>query len=358
MRIAIKLPLLALVLLAACAAPVDPPEDAEVQASEDELRSEEESFAPLEATDDELARAAISAPPATSELTLFAIPAPRLVGLSWKSPGALARRTLINEGLGFSHAIGHAGVRVDCAATPSRPAARFQGAMTNIGDDFRPMVLKEKAGLGVLFRTIPGELESEESLQSSLDERYANGRVSFLRIKIDDAVCHGLLDYEKEYDARDIEKVYGFVRPLYQEGSGCSAFAMSFLRLAGLIEPYMADEWKFDVRVPMTLVGGETNPGNRVTVLRLLLLGRPWARPDEPHLRVNGWDPTLMFKSLRLRAKSALRDGSAPVEKRGRALGLVVDRRGAAPSTALASGAFFSGAPSTSDPVRFLTADP
>ncbi len=339
----------------ACGAAPDAAQDV---ATEAQIASETESFASLDPTDDDLARATPEARAFDDELTMFAIPSPKLTGLNWSSPGAVARRTLINEGLGLARAIGHAAVRVDCAATATRPAAHFQGSMTSTGNEFRDMVMTEQAGLGVLFRTVPGALEKEEVLQSTLDGRYADdGRVAFLRMGISSAVCHGLLDYVKDYDARDVEKNYGFVRPSFQEGGGCSAFTLSFLKLANLVEPYMRKEWKFDVLMPMTLIGGTTNPGNKVSVARLLVLGRPWATADEPHLRINGWDPTLMFKSIRTRTKGALENGSAHVEKRGRALGLVLDRRSVIPSDALTTGHYFQGNPSTTDPARFLTAD-
>lgn len=325
-------------------------------ATADELAaSEEESFADLDASGSELARAK-EGEAFDNELTMFALPAPRLIGLSWKSPGALARRTLINEGLSFSRAIGHAGLRVQCAATADRPAAHFQGSMTSTGDEFRTMVLKEKAGLGVLFRTVPGKVEPEDALQKSLDERYQNGRVSYLRMGISSETCHQLLDYAKEYEARGIGGQYGFVRPLHQEGAGCSAFTMSFLKLANLVEPRM-NAWKFDVKVPMSVLGGETNPGNEVGVARLLLLTRGWAGANEANLRINGWDPTLMFKSVRLWAKSALKDGSEVVEKRGKALGIVLDRRDVQATPELLDGSFFRGTPDLQNDARFLTAD-
>lgn len=344
-------------LLGGCSAETGEPDDGGGQVSEEELRSEEESFTPLEATDAELTRAKEPERTFDHELTLFAIPAPKLVSLSWKSPGGLARRTLINEGFGFSRAIGHVFVRVDCGAIAGKPATSRQVGQTSTGDEFRTMVLKEKAGLGVLFRTVPGALETEVELDATLKDRYASGRIGTIRYGISGEACHALLDYVKEYDKRDVEDEYGFVRPLYQEGSGCSAFGMSFLRLAGLMEPYMGQEWKFDVRIPMTLIGGTTNPGNEVSVARLFTLGRGWASPTEPHLRLNGWDPTLMYKSIELRAKQGLKDGSVKVEKRGRALGLVVDKRTATPSPRLTSREFFSGPPAPNDAKRFLTAD-
>ena len=295
----------------ACGSGAGPTDDN--TAPEAQTATDGASLAPLDSTQDELARASQETRAFEHELTMFAIPAPKLTGLSWATPGSLARGTLFNEGLGLSRGIGHAAVRVDCGATADKPAAHFQGSMTDTGNEFRDMVITEQAGLGVLLRTVAGELEKEEVLQSTLDSRYADdGRVAFLRIGISSDVCRGLLDYVKDYDARDVEKNYGFVRPSFQEGAGCSAFTLSFMKLANLVEPYMNAEWKFDVLIPMTLIGGASNPGNKVPVTRLLMLGRPWATPAEPHVRLNGWDPTLMYKSIRTRTKNALANGSTP----------------------------------------------
>lgn len=322
----------------ACAAPAGEEEHAPSEAQADELRADDEqSFEAYDATDAELAAASDPAP-LDDELTLYAIPAPRLFGLSWKRPGGLARRTLLNTGLGFSRAIGHAAVRVSCGGET------FMGSVTDTGDEFRAMVLEEKAGLGILFRTVPGTMEKPEELQPTLDERYRNGRISFIRFAIPKDTCRGLLQYAKAFAAANIAKEYGFVRPLYREGAGCSAFSMAFLELANLDEPRFREAWSFDVRVPMTLIGGKDNPGNDVTVLRLLTTTRPWARVDEPHMRLVGWDPTKMFTSIRTLAREAARAGQ-PVEKRGRALGLVLDRRAVTPRPELANRTFWAGSP-------------
>lgn len=319
---------------AACAAPEDEP-DAESESQEADLSSDdEESFADYDATDDELAKAA-PASPMDYEMTLFAIPAPRLVGLKWKRPGGLARRTLISNGLGLSRSLGHAAVRVSCGG------AHFQGSVVDTGDEFRTMVLKEKAGLGVLFRTVPGALEAEDELQPTLDERYRNGRLSFIRFRLSPETCHALLGYAKAFEQANVASQYGFVRPLYREGAGCSAFSMAFLELANLDEPRFRDAWSFDVRVPMSLIGGKDNPGNKVSVLELFMTFRPWATETEPHMRLVGWDPTKMFTSIRKWARA----GGEPTEKRGRALGIVLDRTNVAPRPELASGTYWAGDP-------------
>jgi hypothetical protein len=314
------------------------------EAQDAELGAEEQSFSSYDATDEELADAA-DATASDHELTLFAIPAPRLVGLSWKRPGGLARRTLVSNGLGLHRSLGHAAVRVQCAATSTRPAEHFQGSVVSTGDDFRTMVLDEKAGLGVLLRTVPGALETEAQLQPTLDERYQNGRLSFLRFRISPDTCHALVDYARAFQKEDVAARYGFVRPLNREGAGCSAFSMAFLELARLDEPAFRSAWSFDVRVPLSLVGGADNPGNKVTVLDLFTTFRGWAGEDEPHRRLVGWDPTKMFTSIRTRARSALRDHSEVVEKRGRALGLVLDRRTVKPRPELSGGTYWAGPP-------------
>jgi hypothetical protein len=319
--------------LAACAAPATEDEEA---SQEEALASEEESFSSYNASEAELASATPEdATVFDNELTLYAIPAPRLFGLKWNRPGGLARRVLLNEGLGFSRALGHAAVRVSCNGTT------FLGSMVDTGSEFRDMVLKEKAGLGILFRSVPGAVEDPGSLQGTLDERYENGRISFIRFKIAPDTCQALLDYVQAYKAADVGDRYGFVRPLYREGSGCSAFSMAFLELANLDEGRFRDAWGFDVRVPMTLIGGPDNPGNKVSVLKLFTTFRPWAKESEPHQRLVGWDPTLMFTSIRKWARS----GAEHVEKRGRAVGIVLDRSDVAPRAELANRTFWAGEP-------------
>ncbi len=334
-----------------CASPSPEGDDENAEISEAELGADDDlqSFADYDATDDELASAKAATPAAGGdELTLYAIPAPQLTGLSWKRPGGLARRTLLSKALGLHRALGHAAVRVDCAATATEPAGHFQGSVVDTDDTFRTMVMKQKVGLGVLLHTVPGALEPEADLQSTIDERYASGRITFIRFKVSSDVCHGLLGYANELTKLDVTKAYGFVRPLYKEGAGCSAFSMAFLELANLDEARFRNEWGFDVRIPMKLIGGDDNPGNKVSLFELFFTFRPWASESEPHRRLVGWDPTKMFTSIRAMAKANLRAGGAAgatVEKRGKSLGLVLDRRAVAPRAELANRTYWAGEP-------------
>jgi hypothetical protein len=338
--------LLALVAAVGCA-PEGAADEAEGTSEDALLGSEEESFANYDATPDELSSAVEGASSGTfdNELVLYAVPAPKLVGLSWKRPGGLARRTLVNNALELPRSLGHAMVRVQCGASAGLPAEHFQGSVYATGNEFRDMVLKEKAGLGVLLRSVPGTLETEEEERETIDERYKNGRISFVRFGISNEVCRGLLGYSKAFKAQNVASQYGFVRPLYKEGAGCSAFSMAFLELANLVEPRFSQAWSFDVRIPMTLIGGQDNPGNKVTVLELFTTFRNWAAPDEPHRRLVGWDPTKMFTTIRTWSKTAIKNRSETVERRGKALGLVLDRRSVVPRGELSKGTYWAGEP-------------
>ncbi len=287
------------------------------------------------------------------QMTLWVIPAPRPFGLTWRRPGPLVRRTIFNEATGLNRGIGHAGITLECAATADRPAVHWQGSVRSTGDDFRGMIFEDKAGMGILFATVPGRLELAEELQPSLDLRARRGRLNWLRMGISSESCHALHDYVAASDEAPANDRYGFVRPLYQEGAGCSAFSMAFLQLAGLVEPWMREEWSFDVNIPMELIGGELNPDNPVGVGKLFTITRGWAEPDEPQLRLNGWEPTYMFHSIHARTFAQ----GARVEHWGRATGLVLDRRDAVPSPSLMDGSFFSGEPAPDSDARFLTAD-
>jgi len=287
--------------------------------------------------------------PATfpNQLTLFAIPSPRPAELSWDSPGKLVRRVLFNEvgsmtGIGFHRTLGHAGVRIECESAGGDDAF-FQGSMTNVdSSQFNDLLTRDRIGLGMLFDDVDGQIESAEVLEETLQQRYQNGRVSFLRIGISAETCSGLMDYVSAYSAENVQANYGLAaRPLYREGAGCSAFSMSFLDLANLMEPEYYDEWSFSVRAPADLVGGTQNPGNRVGLWRLFWLTRDWAGPDEEGFDVFGWDPTLMFHSVRKMAEDDVRAGNDNAEARGRAIGLVLDRTDVVPRDALLDRTFF-----------------
>jgi hypothetical protein len=302
-----------------------------------------------------------SADPEAYTLTLFAIAAPSSLlnqsGISWVSPGALVRTTLINEGgaafAGFTRTIGHAGIEVNCANFGSKAASKFYGSQTTKnGQDLNNKVTQEQVGLGMMIDNVPGKIEPESALRASVDDRIANGGMSYVRFQIAPKVCHALLDYEKAYEAANIQDRYGLMaRPLYREGAGCSAFSMAFLELANVIAPEMRTAWSFNVRIPRftepligspePLIGGTMHPTDKIPVARVSTLTRGWAKPQEEGVDLFGWDPTQMHVWIDAAAQSAGLATGTKAETKGKVRGLVIDRRTQAAAPELLAGTFF-----------------
>jgi hypothetical protein len=299
--------------------------------------------------------------PEAHTITLYAIAAPTSLlnqsGISWVSPGALVRTTLINEGgsvfAGFTRSIGHAGIALSCEAHAGKPKGKFVGSQTTLnGKDLNDKVLHEQVGLGMMVDNVPGKIEPEADLQKSVDDRILNGGMSYIRFQIAPSVCHALLDYQKAYVAAGVHMNYGLkARPLYKEGAGCSAFSMAFLELGNLIEPAMRSAWSFNVRIPRwtqplvgspePLIGGTLFPGEKIPVLRVSTLTRGWAGPNEDGVDMFGWDPTLMHNWIDQASSKGQLPTGGKAESKGKARGIVLDRRTQPGSTGLTSGTFF-----------------
>jgi hypothetical protein len=228
------------------------------------------------------------------ELTLHFIPSP--TGVNWKSPQTLAVSVIKNQ---FSkhaglerHEIGHVYVELNCGQNPI-----FTGMTTSSDTEERDALLKYGYGLGLVFKTYSGKLDDNEFVKTDLASQQAAGRSSFARFLISASTCSRLENYLTEFKARGYDKVYAGLnaRPLDGEGSGCSAFGMSFLELAGIQTPEMEDEWMHSYIFPRKFVGGPLTD-KKVSILRILFaFGSKW----DKDLRKDGfstvfWDPELM----------------------------------------------------------------
>jgi hypothetical protein len=208
----------------------------------------------------------------------------------------------------------------------------MQTGMTTANDsEERELLLWKKIGLGILFHTFEGRLQQEREIENDLEARFKNGKVSWITFKIRELTCLRLAQYYDEYRGNEYDRYYGLpLRPLYREGAGCSAFGASFLEVAGLLEPEFRDHWTREVRVPLELIG-DPSSGKEVGLMTLLFGDRAkrWAESNEPHKSVFFWDPDLMHRWVVAKWHLEQRSPSTEYlrERRGKALGLVVDRR-------------------------------
>jgi len=282
----------------------------------------------------------------SDSVTLYAMPSP--AGIDWRNPHELAKSVLWNH-LTFvpftlSHRIGHANVEILCESNRQVAKRHILTGMTNSAgtgpSDLKLLVLNG-VGLGILLHNFAGTLQSESEIQQDLTERFqAQGAVSFIRFEISSATCAHLTHYFDEYRERGFDQHYGLPnRPRYGEGAGCSAFAMSFLELVGILDhpsfQAFKRSWSKTIRIPDRLVAKSYTQSSHspewLGLWRLLLPFREalsWAIEQEETAReVFFWDPDAIYHWIEAQWNSADENSSGVFrrEHKHAAIGLTAD---------------------------------
>jgi hypothetical protein len=229
------------------------------------------------------------------ELKLHVIKSP--VGINWSTPWKLAITTVKNQiapvGNKRAYSISHVFVEVNC---PSVNTRILRGMTSATNTEERDIIFKKKYGLGAMFHTYVGKLEKDQEIEEDLLPYKGAHRKAELTFKVSPLACQRMLDYAEEYEQLGYGQMYSGLQadPLKGEGAGCSAFAVSFMRVAGLMDDFTSD-WKQKINIPKKLIGGPLT-GNRVKFSFLLL--NPFLRwsSDIPHIHLEAWDPELMHQ--------------------------------------------------------------
>lgn len=227
------------------------------------------------------------------EIKLHFIKSP--LGVNWSSPWNLAHSIIQNQVVPFTRrrafSISHVFVELKCDSVGRHIMRGMTSATTS---EERDLVFKEHFGFGTMFHFFKGRLEKEDSIVQDLTPYEGKRRKSDLTIAVSGESCQRMLQYADEYERLGYGEIYAGLQgdPLKREGSGCSAFAVSFLRVGGLMDDF-TDEWRRVLDVPKRLIGGPLT-GNDVRIMRIL--SRPFARwsNKEPHIHLKAWDPELM----------------------------------------------------------------
>lgn len=238
-----------------------------------------------------------STPVFANELTLYFIHSP--VNLNWSTPQSLTASTVKNsiipKSLGGGYSIGHVYEEINC---PGLGVHEFTG-QTSSTDIDNERVLKLGWALGAMLATEPGLLDPTDHVKKSLIPLYKNGRVSILKMAISENACQRIVDYLTEYRALGLDKIYAglHARPLYKEGSGCSAFGASVMEVAGLILPEQYKAWTYHLGVPYKYIGGPRT-GKKIHVAQMLAaFNSQWTEKSEPDkgIWIDFYDPSLMY---------------------------------------------------------------
>ena len=218
--------------------------------------------------------------------------------LSWKNPRKLLISTLKATAFAKGHSIGHVTVHVKCDALfEHEEPINFMAGMTQADSKEQSRVLlKDKKGMGVIFHWFKGYHETTEDIKKDIP-RYLEQRNRFatIRFKINHTSCLKLHRYWKEYEEKGVGANYGLEnRPRYGEGAGCTAYATSYVELAGLLNPTLKSAWSRFHRVPMDLIG---NPEKKVSLLKVLIHQKSsrWAKENEVHKKIFFYDTQPMW---------------------------------------------------------------
>ena len=241
-------------------------------------------------------------------ISLFFIKSP--YGINWSTPWSMTTTTIKNQlapsqGRSTNHTISHTYAEINCSSTGIK---LYRGMTSDGNDEERTLLFKKKYGLGVMFHTYRGKLEKEETLLNDINDYYGNSRLSKLVLKISPEACQRMVEYVNEYEAKGYAKMYSGLQadPLRGEGSGCSAFVVSFMRVAGLMESF-TEQWKQTIDVPLNLVGGPMT-GNKVSIFKVLMkVNAKWSNRT-PFFHLVAWDPELMHSWL-LRTYESVKSG-------------------------------------------------
>ncbi len=259
-------------------------------------------------------------------MTLYFIPSP--LGLNWETPTALARDILKNKlAIYDNRFMGHVNIELEYTNDDGEHVHIHTG-MTGATEQAPKLLLKDKIGLGIVFHSFPGRLESKEELAPEYKKRFKKGNkaINFAKFKVNHKTAKRIEEYIADYTIHDIHNYYGLVNsPLHGEGAGCSAFGASFMDVAGLLEEEHKQHWTNCVKVPHKLLG---NPvlENKVSFLGLAMGQHSWATDDEDHHEIFFWDPDLMHKWVEMKLNEYHPDSSEfSLEVRGNATGIVYD---------------------------------
>lgn len=272
-----------------------------------------------------------------NELTIYVIPS--TVKYDWSSPHSLIKSYYRNYKRNFykkrSYSLGHAFIEL---RTPLASGRILTGMRAVSRKEQKDLVFKQHYGLAILGADFEGALESETDLDYKVKKYSRKGQLAFMTFFISDEAVERILQFFLSYKAgidsngSPGARYGGAFWPRYKgEGSGCSAFAVSFLDLAGLLKEEF-DNWLVKVNIPMDLIGGPYNNYREVR-FRDIKKQKSWTENHgsdtvkyEP---LEMYDPTLMYEWIQEnRHKKEVGDAMAatPVQM-NKARGIRIDGR-------------------------------
>lgn len=241
-------------------------------------------------------------------ITIYTIPAAR--SIKWESPGKLVKSYIANlftrkyKGT-QRHLIGHMIVELKDS---SRHVIAGVSARKNAG--MTRKVLFQRHGLGILLEKVDGVMEETDINQPDIFQRAKNGSIAFVEFTISQPAFERTWDYFTKYKERGYDHIYNWLnQPLSGKGAGCSAFAFSFLEVAGLSDMIPPEICRIERNIPADLAYLPGSKNRPVSLFRLLF-SRKWAAAnDAGALHYNTYEPTWLYNWIRANHAALPADG-------------------------------------------------
>lgn len=227
-------------------------------------------------------------------LTLHLYPSTRRI--DWDSPTTLARSTLRSTAAGLGREatmdLGHVAVSVQCGEE-----ARWGGMSRRDKGESVKLVLRKGAGLGTLLHNFQGKMDTREAIEGWDAVHAERGTLRIVDFTITPEQCSDLVVHMDDYLAAGQQHNYGLVNsPFNSDGAGCSAFAASFVEVAGILDEPRRAAWSTTIAIPQDLIGrhhrtiyatadapmATPDPeAPRVGFLSMAVRRQSWADPDD-----------------------------------------------------------------------------
>lgn len=252
------------------------------------------------------------------ELIVFAIPS--VVPIDWTSPATLSstaeKSFLLSEKCDF--ALGHMYIQLN---SPLLEEDLYAGMAVKSRKGLEIKVLKDKIGLGILGIENEGFLENSKRLKKTTAIHIRKNRINSIKIRINEKATMRIIQFIKKFDSPDefgykpSDNYGGVFWPLYEnEGAGCSAFAMAILYLAGFTIEELG-KWRIDFKIPMNLIGGDYNKGNKVK-FGDVKEAHSWYEGDGKKnvdfIELSIYDPSLLYSWINRELSNRKKDVNLP----------------------------------------------
>ena len=177
------------------------------------------------------------------------------VELDWSSPKSLAITSAISSRSSAYAPIGHFAAEIKCDKPNKYGISHAMTGMETFGDNIsKKLTLKKKLGLGTLFYTFPGDLQSAEYVKEVVAKAKKDGRLVIVKIPTSPERCQKGLEFIEKWIDHGSYTVYGANKNTKEgEGAGCADFAMELFQIATSIFP--RDALLAKVLIPYKLIG-------------------------------------------------------------------------------------------------------